>query len=91
MAKNKIYGIYDDASEAFVQFLPSLNEKIARMTLEKMFREKRLTIPLLYDYPNHFKAYELGIFDDTTGLFENSPQHILLLDFGCICEKDVIS
>lgn len=81
---NEIYGVYDEASEAFVQYLPCLNEKVARMTFEKMFKEKRLNIPLLFDYPNQFKVYKLGTFDDNTGLFENTPQHILLLDFGSL-------
>lgn len=91
MSVNKIYGIYDEASEAFVQFIPALNEKIARMTFEKMFKEKRFNIPLLYDYPNLFKAYELGTFDDNKGLFENLPQHVMLLDFGSLIANDTIS
>jgi len=84
MAVNEIYGIYDEASEAFVQFLPAINEKIARMTLEKMFNEKRLNVPLLYDYPNLFTVYLLGTFDDNKGLFENVPQHVHLLNFGSL-------
>lgn len=84
MAVNEIYAIYDEASEAFVQFLPSLNDKIARMTFEKMYKEKRLNVPLLYDYPNLFKVYKLGTFDDNAGLFENVPQHVMLLDFGSL-------
>lgn len=84
MAINEIYAVYDEASEAFVQFLPALNEKIARMTFEKMFKEKRLNIPLLYDYPNLFKVYQLGTFDDNKGIFENVPQQVLLLDFGAL-------
>lgn len=82
--KQEIYGIYDEASEAFVQFLPSINEKIARMTFEKMFKERRLNVPLLQDYPNLFKVLKLGTFDDNTGLFENVPQQSLLLDFGTL-------
>ena len=82
---NEIYAIYDEASEAFVQFIPAVNDKIARMSLEKMFKEKRLNVPLIYDYPNLFKAYKLGTFDDNKGLFENVPQHVLLLDFGSLC------
>lgn len=90
MAKNEIYAVYDEATEAFVQFMPSLNEKVARMTFEKLFKEKRLNIPLLFDYPNQFKVYKIGSFDDNTGIFENVPQHVLLLDFGslsmdCVC------
>lgn len=84
MAINEIYAVYDEASEAFVQFLPALNEKIARMTFEKMFKEKRLNIPLLYDYPNLFKVYQLGTFDDNKGIFDNVPQQRLLLDFGAL-------
>lgn len=80
----EIYSVYDEASEAFVQFLPSLNDKVAKMTFEKMFKEKRLNIPLIYDYPNHYKVYKLGTFDDNLGLFENSPQHIMLLDFSSL-------
>lgn len=84
MALNEIYGIYDEASEAFMQFIPSINEKVARMNLEKMFKERRLNLPLIYDYPNQYKAYKLATFDDNTGLFENVAHHILLLDFGSI-------
>lgn len=91
MAISKIYGIYDEASEAFVQFLPALNEKLARMTFEKMFKDKRLNVPLLYDYPNLFKVYELGSFDDNKGLFENVPQHIMLLDFGSLVACEAVS
>lgn len=89
MSISKIYGIYDEASEAFVQFLPALNEKLARMSIEKLFKEKRLNVPLLYDYPNLFKVYELGSFDDNKGLFDNVPQHIMLLDFGSLCADEV--
>lgn len=81
---NEIYSIYDEASEAFVQFMPSLNENVARMTFEKMFRERRFNVPLLYDYPNLFKVYKLGTFDDNKGLFENCSQHQMLLDFGSL-------
>lgn len=84
MAINEIYGIYDEASEAFVQFIPCLNAKLAKMTLEKLFKEKRLNIPMIYDYPNLFKAYQLGTFDDNKGLFENLSQQSLLLDFGSL-------
>ena len=84
MAKNGIYGIYDEASEGFVQFLPANNDAVAKMTLEKMYKDRRLNIPLIFDYPNNYKAYKIAIFDDNTGLFENTPQHIFLLDFGSI-------
>lgn len=83
MSKMEIYGIYDEASEAFVQFLPAINEKIARMTCEKMFKEKRFNVAMLYDYPNQFKVNLLGTFDDNTGLFKNVTQS-LLLDFGSL-------
>ena len=82
----QIYAIYDEASEAFVQFIPCLNEQVAKMTFTKMFKDKRLNVPMLYDYPNTFKAYQLGTFDDNAGLFENLPQHKLLLDFGSLVE-----
>lgn len=84
MAVNEIYGIYDEASECFVQFMPSLNERVARMTIEKMFHEKRLSLPLLYDYPQTFKVLKLGTFDDNKGLFTNDPHQELLLDFGSL-------
>lgn len=90
MAVNEIYGIYDEASEAFVQFLPSLNERIARMTIEKLYKEKRLNIPMIYDYPNLFKVYKLGTFDDNAGIFENVPQHIMLLDVGSISGNEAL-
>lgn len=92
MAKNEIYAVYDEASEAFIQFMPCLNEKIARMTFEKLFKERRLNIPMIQDYPNCFKVYQLGTFDDNTGIFENLPQQKLLLDFGSLSlQSDAIS
>lgn len=81
---NEIYGIFDEATECFVQFLPCLNERVAEMTLTKLFKERRLSIPMLYDYPNTFKAYKLATFDDNKGLFENLSQHQFLLDFGSL-------
>lgn len=84
MSVNEIYGIYDEASQCFVQFLPSINERIAQMTFEKMFKERRINVPLIYDYPNLFKVYKLGTFDDNKGLFENVSQQSLLLDFGSL-------
>lgn len=92
MAKNEIYAVYDEASEAFVQFMPAINEKIARMTFEKLFKERRLNVPMIQDYPNCFKVYQLGTFDDNSGLFENLPQHKLLLDFSSLSNvNDVIT
>lgn len=88
MAVSEIYGIYDEATEAFVQFMPCLNEKLARMTFEKLFKERRLNVPMLADYPNLFTVYKLGTFDDNTGLFENVPQHVLLLNFGSISSAE---
>lgn len=84
MAINEIYAIYDEATEAFVQFMPSINEKVARMTFEKLFKEKRLNVPLLYEYPNNFKVYHLGSFDDNKGLFTNLEHHVMLLDFSSL-------
>lgn len=86
MAINEIYAIYDEATEAFVQFMPSINEKVARMTFEKLFKEKRLNVPLLYEYPNNFKVYHLGSFDDNKGLFENLEHHVMLLDFSSLVD-----
>lgn len=88
MATSEIYGIYDEATEAFVQFMPALNEKLASMTFEKLFKERRLNVPLLFDYPNNFKVYQLGSFDDNTGLFENLEHHKMLLDFGSLSVTD---
>lgn len=86
MSKLEIYAVYDDASEAFVQFVPCLNEKIARMTFEKMFKEKRFSIPMLYDYPNTFSVYRLASFDDNSGIFENESQSHLIMNFGSLVE-----
>lgn len=88
MPKSEIYSIYDEATEAFIQFIPAVNEKLAKMTLTKLFKEKRLSVPMIYDYPNNFKAYLLGTFDDNTGLFENVTQQKMLLDFGSICSEE---
>ena len=87
MAIMDIYGIYDEASEAFVQFMPALNEKLARMTFEKLFKERRLNVPLLFEYPNNFKVYKLGIFNDNTGRFDNLEHHEMLLDFSSLVDN----
>lgn len=87
MAISQIYGIYDEASEAFVQFVPAINENLAKRTFESMFKNKILKVPMLYDYPNSFKVYQLGTFDDNLGLFENLPHHLMLLDFGSLVES----
>lgn len=79
---NEIYGVYDDATEAFVQFVPCLNERVAQMTFTKLFNEKRLNIPMVYDYPNTFTVYKIATFDDNKGLFENLEHHQMLLNFG---------
>lgn len=84
MAINEIYGIYDDASECFVQFTPCLNEKCARLQLTQLFKYKKLSIPLLYDYPNLYSVYKLGTFDDNTGIFTNDEHHSLVFNFGSI-------
>ncbi|UPW41249.1 nonstructural protein [Sigmofec virus UA08Rod_4769] len=83
---NEIYAIYDQATKAFVQFVPCMNERVANMTFEKLFKDKRLNVPMLYDYPNTFDVYCLGTFDDNTGIFENLPQHLLLLNFGSFAD-----
>lgn len=88
---NEIYGIYDEASEAYVQFIPCLNEKIARMTFEKLFKEKRLNVPLLFDYPNQFKVYKLATFDDNQGRFENVELPYMLLDFGTLSDATLVT
>uniref|UniRef100_A0AAU8AX72 Nonstructural protein n=1 Tax=Dulem virus 215 TaxID=3145692 RepID=A0AAU8AX72_9VIRU len=83
---SEIYAIYDEASEAFMQFMLFQNEKLASMTFTKLFKEKRLNIPLIFDYPNSFKVYKLGTFDDNKGTFENVEHHEFLLDFGSLSE-----
>ncbi len=84
---SQIYAIYDEATEAFVQFIPCINESVARMTFQKMFKDKRLNVPMLYDYPNNFKVYRLASFDDNQGIFENEAHHVFLLDFGSLVES----
>lgn len=81
---NQVYAIYDDASECFVQFINCQNEKIARMTMEKLFKERRLQIPMLYDYPNTYSVHLVATFDDSTGLFENISPNKLLLNFSSL-------
>lgn len=91
MSISQIYAIYDEASESFVQFLPCANEKLARMTIETLFNNHRFTLPMIYDYPNNFSVYCLGTFDDNKGLFENLPQHTLLLNLGSISSSSIPS
>lgn len=82
--KSDVYAIYDEASQAFIQFTACINEAVAKMTFTKMFKEKRLNVSMIYDYPNNFKVYKLGTFDDNKGLFDNLPQHEFLLDFSTL-------
>ena len=84
--KSDIYAIYDEASEAFVQFIPCVNEMLARRTFESMFKNKLLKVPMLYDYPDSFKVYKLATFDDNLGVFENTSHHEFLLDFGSLVQ-----
>lgn len=88
---NQVYAIYDDASECYVQFINCQNEKIARMTFEKLFKERRLQIPMLYDYPNTYSAHLIATFDDSTGLFENISPNKLLLNFGSLVADPIAS
>ena len=81
---NEVYAIYDDASECFVQFFNCQNEKIARMTFEKLFKEKRLNIPMIFDYPNTYSVHLIAIFDDKTGLYENISPQKLIFNFGSL-------
>lgn len=83
---NEIYAIFDEASEAFVLFLPCINESLARRTFESMFKNKLFKVPMIYDYPESFKVYKLGTFDDNLGVFENIPHHVFLLDFGSLVQ-----
>lgn len=86
---NEVYAIYDDASECYVQFINCQNEKIARMTMEKLFKERRLQIPMLYDYPNTYSVYQIATFDDNSGIFENINPCKLLLNFGSLVTEPV--
>lgn len=86
--KSEIYAIYDEASEAFVQFMSLLNSSVARMTFSKLFKDGRINIPMIYDYPSCYKVYKIGIFDDNTGLFENAPQHEMLLSFSSLVPSE---
>lgn len=81
---SEIYAIFDEASEAFVQFIPCVNEMLARRTFESMFKNKLLKVPMIYDYPESFKVYKLASFDDNLGVFENTSHHEFLLDFGSL-------
>lgn len=83
----EIYAIYDEASQAFVQFVPCLNNRLAQMTFTKLFKEKRLNVPMIYDYPNNFKVYKLGTFDDNLGVFENCSQHEFLMDIDYLVKE----
>ena len=85
--KNKIYGIYDQAAECYVQFLPCQNEAVARMTFEKLYKDRRLNVPMLYDYPNLYDVRLLAIFDDNNGRFDNVEMQDMLLNFGSIVDK----
>lgn len=91
--KNKIYGIYDQAAECYVQFLPCQNEAVARMTFEKLYKDRRLNVPMLYDYPNLYDVRLLAVFDDNNGRFENVEMQDMLLNFGSLLveNKEAVS
>lgn len=82
--ETEIYAIYDEASEAFVQFTSVINPSVAKMTFTKMFKDRRINIPMIYDYPSCYKVYKIGTFNDSTGLFKNAPQHEMLLSFASL-------
>lgn len=84
-----VYGVYDEATEVFVQFIPCQNEKVARMTFETLFKQKRLNIPMIYDYPNNFKIYRLATYDDVKGLFTNLDHHEMLLDVSSLSTDNI--
>lgn len=86
---SEIYAIYDEASESFCQFVPCINNRLAEMTFTKFFKEQRLNVPMLYDYPNTFKVYKLGTFDDNLGVFTNCDHHEFLMDFGSLVNEPI--
>lgn len=85
---SEVYSIYDEASESFVLQLFGINAKTMRMQLEQMFKQKRLNVPMLQEYPNNFAVYCIGTFDDNKGLFENKQQHELLVRFSEFTEDN---
>lgn len=91
MAISEIYAVYDLASESFVQSIPCLNSKVARMTFEKLYKDKRFNIPMLYDYPNQFSVYKIATFDDNKGLYDNLEQNELFLNFGSLDDVETSS
>ncbi len=84
---NEIYGIYDLAAECYVQFIPCQNAAVAKMTFEKLYKDKRLNVPMLYDYPNLYEVRKLATFDDNSGRFENVEMQDLFINFGSIDEN----
>lgn len=85
---SEVYGIYDLAAECFIQTLPCQNDAVARMTFTKLFKDKRLNIPMIYDYPNLYQVSKIAKFDDNKGLFENYDNPELFLNFGSIDETN---
>lgn len=81
---SEVYAVYDDASESFSQFMCCQNERIAEMTFKKLFNEKALRMPMLYDYPNTYSVYKVATFDDNSGSFENVVPVKMLLNFGSL-------
>lgn len=79
-----IYAIYDNASGAFVFEFRGLNDRKVELDTTSAFKNQTLPIKTIYEYPSEYSLYKIADYDDNTGLYENVPQHILVLNFGSL-------
>lgn len=90
MSIDLVYGIYDEASEAYVMPLHFSNEKLAKITVESAFKHQGFKIPNIYDYPDYFKLYQLATFDNNTGVYAPLDVPRLIMSFDTISIKSEV-
>ena len=65
---NKIYAIYDNKAKAFMQPFTTQNAELAIRTFKEHVNNPE---SIFHRHPNDFCLYEVGTFDDQTGLVDN--------------------
>lgn len=67
----KVYTVRDAKAEAFMQpFFMRTNGEAIRAFIDSVNREDTQ----FYSHPEDFALFELGTYDEHSGLFENLPQ-----------------
>ena len=68
--KLKIYSLYDLKAQIYSHPYYSLNDSVALRTFLQMGQDPTSTV---HHYPDDFKLYRIGDFDDATGVL--TPEH----------------